>query len=316
MSFSFLFPGQGSQKIGMGEDFFRSFDVAKKRFEAANDLLGRDLASICFKGPDSALIATQNTQPALFTVESIICDVLEEMGIFPSYVAGHSLGEYSALYAAGFISFSDGLKMVVRRGELMAQASNEFPGSMAAILGMPKERIMEICAAVTVGVVVCANENSPDQAAIAGETSAIKDACERLKEEGAKRAIVLPVSGAFHSPLMRKAANDFAFFIESTAFNTPRCPIITNVSAQLETSPAIVKNLLIRQLISPVRWVDTINTLAGLKHGICLEIGPGNVLKNLAKKFNPPLNILPCDTVENVFLVNSEGVEDRHKEYV
>jgi [acyl-carrier-protein] S-malonyltransferase len=174
---------------------------------------------------------------------------------------------------------------------------------MAAITGMPKERIRELCAAGTAGVVVCANENSPDQTVISGEINAVKDACERLKANGAKRALVLPVAGAFHSPLMQQAADEFATFIESFTFKPPQCPVISNVTAQLETSPEKVKDLLIRQLMSPVRWVDTMHVLCDLEHGTLLETGPGSVLRNLAKKCSDQLNVLPCDSVSNVFSV-------------
>ena len=301
MNYTFLFPGLGSQKVGMGSDFYQSFEIAKKRFEETNVLLGRDLAKICFEGPEETLMATQNTQPAIFTLEAIICDVLKEKGITPSYVAGHSLGEYAALHAAGFISFSDGISLVVKRGELMGKACAARPGSMAVILGLPKERIREICAMVTEGVVVCANENSIDQNVISGETDAVKNACERLKSNGAKRAMLLPVSGAFHSPLMQQAAEEFTSFLAPYSFKAPRCPIISNVTAQLETSPEKVKGLLLQQLVSPVRWVDSMNLLLGLDHGVLLETGPGSVLKNLIKKCNDKLNVLPCDTATNVF---------------
>lgn len=303
MNCTFLFPGQGSQKIGMGRDFFDSSDISKKRFDEANALLGRDLATICFTGPEEALMATQNTQPAIFTVEAILCDVLAQRGTTPSFVAGHSLGEYSALYAAGFISFSEALALVVKRGELMAKACAARPGTMAAVVGMPKERIAEICAAGAAGVVVCANENSPDQTVISGEIEAVKDACERLKSSGAKRAILLPVAGAFHSPLMKQAADEFSAFIAPYVFKAPRCPVICNVTAQVETMPEKVKELLIRQLISPVRWVESMAALAALDHGVLIETGPGNVLKNLAKKCDDRLNVLPGDTVSNVFSI-------------
>jgi [acyl-carrier-protein] S-malonyltransferase len=301
MQYSFLFPGQGSQKVGMGQDFYNSLDIAKKRFEEANNVLGRDLANICFNGPEEELLATQNTQPAIFTLEAVISDVLSEKGIRPSYTAGHSLGEYSALYAAGFISFSDGISLVAKRGELMAIAGKETPGAMAAVIGLTKERIHEILSSVSTGIVVCANENSPDQNVISGDEVAVKDACEKLKADGAKRALPLPVSGAFHSPLMQKAADEFTLFIKNFTFKTPHCPVIANVTAELETSPEKMKGLLLKQLVSPVRWVDVMNTLAGLEHGTCIETGPGSVLRNLAKKCHDQLNVLSCSTVENLY---------------
>jgi [acyl-carrier-protein] S-malonyltransferase len=301
MKYTFLFPGQGSQKVGMGKDFFDSLDIAKKRFDEANSIIGRDLSAICFNGPEESLTATQNTQPALFTVEAIITDVLREKGMRPSYVVGHSLGEYSALYAAGFISFSDGIKLVAKRGELMANAGKEMPGTMAAILGLPKEQVREILTHVTSGIVVCANENSQEQSVISGEIAAIKEACELLKAAGAKRALPLPVSGAFHSPLMQKPADEFASFIANYTFKAPDCPVIANVTAQVETSADRVKELLIRQLVSPVRWVDSMLLLARLEPGQCIETGPGSVLRNLAKKCHEQLNVLPCDTVENLY---------------
>lgn len=301
MKYAFLFPGQGSQKVGMGRDFFNSLDIAKKRFEEANSVVGRDLADICFNGPEEALTATQNTQPALFTLEAIITDTLREKGVLPSYAAGHSLGEYSALYAAGFISFSEGIRLVAKRGELMGHVGRETPGAMAVVLGMPKEQIRAELLKARAGVVVCANENSPDQNVISGEIAAIKEACELLKAAGAKRAVQLPVSGAFHSPLMQKAADEFASYITSFVFKAPECPVIANVTGQVETSPEKVKGLLIQQLVSPVRWVDSMITLAGLEHGRCIETGPGSVLRNLAKKCHEQLNVLPCDTVENLY---------------
>lgn len=302
MNYSFLFPGQGSQKVGMGRDFFEKAEIAKRRFDEANALVGRDLASICFNGPEDVLTATQNTQPALFTVEAIITDVLKEKGIYPVCTAGHSLGEYSALYAAGFLDFSDGLNLVTKRGELMAKVGKETPGSMAAVMGMPLDQIRAVLSKIS-GIVVSANENSPDQNVISGEVGAVKEACVQLKAAGAKRAIPLPVSGAFHSPLMQKAADEFSSFIASFTFKTPRCPVIANVTALKETSPEKVKDLLVRQLVSPVRWVDCMNTLASSDPGMCLETGPGSVLKNLAKKCSEQLNVLSCDTVENLYSV-------------
>jgi [acyl-carrier-protein] S-malonyltransferase len=226
---------------------------------------------------------------------------LREKGVVPSITAGHSLGEYSALYAAGFISFSDGIKIVAKRGELMANAGKVSPGTMAAVMGMTVRQIEDVLSTQGSGIVVCANQNSPDQNVISGEIAAVKDACEKLKASGAKRSILLPVSGAFHSPLMQKAADEFASFIASFTFKSPQCPVIANVTAQLENDPTKVKDLLVKQLTSPVKWVDSMNCLAGLEYETCLEPGPGSVIRNLAKKCRDELNVLPCGTVENLY---------------
>jgi [acyl-carrier-protein] S-malonyltransferase len=219
----------------------------------------------------------------------------------PSYSAGHSLGEYSALYAAGFISFTDGIRITAKRGELMARAGDDAPGAMAAVLGMPLRQIQDVLSAQIKGIVVCANQNSPDQTVISGEVAAVKEACEKLKIAGAKRSIPLPVSGAFHSPLMRGAADEFAAFIASFTFQSPRCPVIDNVSARAENDPTKVKDLLVQQLVSPVLWVDSMKLLASLDFGACIESGPGSVLRNCAKKCQDQLNVLPCGTVEDVY---------------
>jgi [acyl-carrier-protein] S-malonyltransferase len=307
MNYTFLFPGQGSQRVGMGKDFFGSSENAKRRFDECNTILSRDLASIMFNGPDDQLTQTQNTQPALFTVEAIICDALKERGIFPSFAAGHSLGEYGALYAAGVVSFKDGLSIVAKRGELMADAGKRTPGTMAAVIGLPKQQIVDALTRGVSGVVVCANENSPDQTVISGEISAVTQACDVLKKVGAKRAVQLPVSGAFHSPLMAPCAEEFAAFLEPFVFSDTKCPVIANVTAQPEVSGATLKGLLVRQLTSPVRWVESMTNLAGLDHGTCLEAGPGNVISGLARKCDSRLNVVPCGTVENVYSFASNG---------
>jgi [acyl-carrier-protein] S-malonyltransferase len=301
MKYTFLFPGQGSQKVGMGQDFYNEFPIARKRFDEANTVLGRDLAAIVFNGPEESLTATQNTQPALFTLEASITDILAEKGIVPSYTAGHSLGEYSALYAAGFLSFPDGLALVAKRGELMARAGVDAPGTMAAIMGMNRDKIREVLLQECTGIVVCANENSLDQTVISGDVAAVTAACDKLKAAGAKRAILLPVSGAFHSPLMQKAADAFAPFVAAATISAPRCPVIPNVTAQPETNPDAIKDLLVRQLVSPVRWYDSMVTLATLDYGTCVETGPGSVLRNLAKKCSDQLNVVSCDTAENLY---------------
>lgn len=284
MKYTFLFPGQGSQAVGMGKDLYDSFESARRIMDQANVILGRDLLKIIFTGPLEDLTATQNTQPALFTVEAAITTILAEKGITPSYTAGHSLGEYSALFAAGVLSFEDGLKAVAQRGELMSKAGKETPGTMAAIIGMDRAKISDVLSTVTSGIVVRANENTPEQTVISGEVVAVNEACEKLKAAGAKRAMLLPVSGAFHSPLMQKAADEFNTILGRLEFITPKCPIISNVSAQPETDAAIIKGLSKKQLISPVRWVDSMASLVKLDYGTCLETGPGSVLKGLIKK--------------------------------
>ncbi len=301
MAQSFLFPGQGSQKVGMGKDFYEAFEAVKTRLDAANDILGRDLKRCIFEGPEEELKATQNTQPALFTVEAAICDVLAEKGISPVYTLGHSLGEYSALYAAGIYSFEDGLQIVAKRGALMAEAGVASQGTMAAVIGLSKEAIAEVLSGISEGVVVPANENSPEQIVISGDIAAVETACEKLTAAGAKRAVRLPVSGAFHSPLMQPAADAFGPFLDSFTFNTPRCPVIANVTAGPERDPDVIKGLLVKQLLSPVRWVDSISYLKESGIRSCIEVGPGNVLKGLMRKCDRDINVVSCNNVDNLY---------------
>lgn len=301
MSYAFLYPGQGSQKVGMGADLVEKSTDAQKRFAEADALLGRSLSDIILNGPEETLKDTRNTQPALFLVEAIITDALRAQGINPVVCMGHSLGEYSALYGAGVISFADGLKLVARRGELMAQVGQQNPGTMAAVIGMEKAKLAEVLSTVTEGIVVAANENTPDQIVISGSVAAVNAACEKLKAAGAKRALPLPVSGAFHSPLMQPAADAFAGFLDGFTFSMARCPVIANVTANKESDPAILKGLLIKQLISPVRWIDSVETLSTIGAKTYLEVGPGNVLKGLVGKCNSAINVVTCGTVENIF---------------
>lgn len=307
MRYSFLFPGQGSQSVGMGQDLYDAFPAAKKRFDQANEILGRDIVSIIFSGPMETLTSTENTQPALFLVEAAICDILTEKNIVPVVTAGHSLGEYGALYGAGVLSFEDGLRAVAKRGALMAEAGKVNPGTMAAIIGLGKDALTAALSQVTSGIVVAANENSPDQTVISGEVAAVQEACEKCKAAGAKRALPLPVSGAFHSPLMKNAAAQFSTFLDTITFCKPRCPVISNVTASEETDPSKIKGLLLSQLTSPVRWVDSMATLAATDFGICLETGPKDVLKGLVKKCNDSINVVSCGSATNIYSVLSEN---------
>jgi len=284
----------------MGADIYAAFEQARRRFDEANEILGRDLKKICFEGPAEELTATHNTQPALFTVEAAICDVLEAKGIAPSLALGHSLGEYSALYAAGVFSFADGLRIVAKRGELMAEAGRTAHGAMAAVIGISRDDIVKVLSTVN-GVVVPANENSPDQTVISGQAEAVKEAGEKLMAAGAKRVIQLAVSGAFHSPIMKPAADRFGDFLKTFPFTSARCGVVSNVSAKPETDPGVIRELLVRQLTSPVRWVDSMAYVGRQEAITCIEIGPGNVLKGLARKCNAALNVVSCETVDNLY---------------
>lgn len=299
----FMYPGQGSQAVGMGKDLVEKFPSAKKRFDEADSALGRSISRTCFEGPEDDLKATQNTQPALFTIEAALTDVLRENGVVPSVTMGHSLGEYSALYGAGVFSFADGLRLVARRGQLMASVGRTAPGTMAAVIGMDKSKIVEVLSSVTEGIVVCANENSPDQTVISGEVAAVNAACEKLKAAGAKRVVPLPVSGAFHSPLMQKAADEFGAAVDAVTWQKPACPIIANVTASPQTDATAIKGLLIKQLLSPVRWVDSVAGLKARGPLRCIEVGPGAVLQGLARKIDKDLTVVGCGTAENVFSV-------------
>lgn len=296
MSVAFLYPGQGAQKVGMAKDLYEGSEFAKERFEKANEILGFDITSIILEDPEEQLGQTNFTQPALFLVESIITDMLKAKGVTPAVTMGHSLGEYSALYGAGVFSFEDGLKLVAKRGELMANAGETAPGTMAAIIGLEKSAIVETLKAVESGVVVTANENSPVQTVISGEVAAVTEACEKLSEAGAKRAIVLKVSGAFHSPLMQAAADEFRKTLEGVNFSDPQCPVIANVTASEETSGEALKSLLIDQLLSPVRWVESEATLQAKSCEIILEVGPGKVLRGLARDFDRKMKVTSCGT--------------------
>lgn len=281
---AYVFPGQGSQFPGMGKELFDSNARAREMFLRANDILGFDITRIMFSGSAEDLKATAVTQPAVFLHSVITATCMEDFR--PEMTAGHSLGEFSALVAAGAMDFESALRLVAIRADAMQKACEAAPGTMAAILGLDFNTIEEICAK-TDGVVVPANYNSPGQLVISGEMEAVQKACASLKEAGAKRALVLPVGGAFHSPLMAPAAERLAEAIENTDIRKPVCPIYQNVDALPNTDPAQIKANLLKQLTSPVRWSQSVQNMIADGATSFTEVGPGSVLAGLIKKIAP-----------------------------
>ena len=286
---AFVFPGQGAQFPGMGQDLYRSSTKAKMRFEQANTILGFRISDILFEGDDEALRATNVTQPAIFLHSVILAEMLGER-FKPNMVAGHSLGEFSALVASQALSFEDGLKLVSQRATAMQAACEQVQGTMAAILGLDDEIIEQTCNGIQ-DIVVPANYNCPGQLVISGSISGIEAACEALKEAGARRALILPVGGAFHSPLMSPAREELASAIEQTEFIAPICPIYQNVNAAPSQDPDVIKKNLVDQLTAPVRWTKSVQRMAADGALCFIEVGPGNVLQGLVKKINRELEV-------------------------
>ncbi len=280
---TYVFPGQGAQYVGMGKDLYDSDAQAKALFERANEVLGFRITDIMFGGTAEELKQTKVTQPAVFLHSVILAKVL---GVEPTAVAGHSLGEFSALVAAGALSFEDGLRLVSKRAQAMQKACELEAGTMAAVLALPDEVVEAVCEGVE-GVVVAANYNCPGQLVISGAVDAVNEACGKLKEAGARRALVLPVGGAFHSPLMEPARKELQEAIEATEFHVPLCPVYQNVDALPHTSPEEIKQNLILQLTAPVRWTKIIENMVADGHTAFVELGPGNVLQGLIKKISP-----------------------------
>ena len=283
---AFVFPGQGAQFSGMGKDLYESSALAKELFEKANNILGYRITDIMFEGTDEDLRQTKVTQPAVF-LHSVISALCMGDDFQPEMTAGHSLGEFSALVAAGALSFEDGLKLVYARAMAMQKACEIQPSTMAAILGLPDEKVEEICASITDDICVAANYNSPGQVVISGTISGVEKACELMKTAGAKRALPLKVGGAFHSPLMEPAKVELEAAITATEINTPKCPVYQNVDAKPHTDPAEIKKNLVAQLTAPVRWTQIAHNMVADGATDFTECGPGAVLQGLIKKIEP-----------------------------
>lgn len=281
---AYIFPGQGAQFSGMGLDLYENSPIAQELFEKANDILGFSITDVMFEGSAEDLKETKVTQPAIFLHSVILAKTLGD-SIKPDMVAGHSLGEFSALVAAGALTFEDGLKLVSQRAQAMQKACEIQPSTMAAVLGLEDEIVEKVCAQIE-GVVVAANYNCPGQLVISGEVDAINKACVAMKDAGARRALVLPVGGAFHSPLMEPAREELAAAIENTTFSKPNCPIYQNVTATAITDENEIKANLISQLTAPVRWTQSVQQMIKDGATIFTEVGPGKVLQGLVKKIN------------------------------
>ncbi len=279
-----VFPGQGAQFVGMGKDLYEQSALAKSYFEQANDILGFRITDVMFEGDAEALKRTEVTQPAIF-IHSVVEALLEGDSFNPSMVAGHSLGEFSALVASGVLTFEDGLKLVAQRAQAMQEACGLQIGTMAAVLGLEDAVVEEVCDSIE-GVVVAANYNCPGQLVISGAYEAVEHACEKMKEAGAKRALILPVGGAFHSPLMAPAKEALASAIEAITFSSPKCPIYQNVSATAVTDSELLKAQLIAQLTAPVKWTQSVQKMIEDGATSFTEYGPGKVLQGLIKKID------------------------------
>lgn len=297
MKKAFVFPGQGAQFVGMGKDMYENSELAKELFEKANEVLGFRITDLMFEGTDEDLRQTKVTQPAIF-LHSVILTKAYADKFTPSMVAGHSLGEFSALVAAGALDFEDGLKLVYKRALAMQKACEAVPSTMAAVIGLADEKVEEICASID-GVVVPANYNCPGQLVISGSHEAIDAACEKLSEAGARRALKLPVGGAFHSPLMDPAKEELAAAIEQTTFKTPICPVYQNVSTKAETDPEVIKRNLVAQLTAPVKWTQSVQNMVADGMEQLVECGPGAVLQGLMKKINKEV---PTTSIEKLEL--------------
>ena len=293
MKTAFVFPGQGSQKVGMLKDLYEAYPIVRERFAQADEALGYSISQLCFEGPDTELVKTANTQPAILTASVACYEILKEKGFTPDIVGGHSLGEYSALVAAGVLDFKDAVYVVHKRGEYMQEAVPLGEGAMAAILALPREEVVRICGEVndTVGSVQAVNFNCPGQIVIAGSTKAVEVAAEKMKEAGAKRAVMLPVSAPFHSRLMESAAKRLQEELDKIEVKDAQIPVVANITGEILKDGATIKEALVTQAAAPVLWEDCVATMVDFGVTRFVEVGPGKVLTGFTKKINKAMEL-------------------------
>ena len=293
MKTAFVFPGQGSQKVGMLKDLYEAYPIVRERFAQADEALGYSISQLCFEGPDTELVKTANTQPAILTASVACYEILKEKSFTPDIVGGHSLGEYSALVAAGVLDFKDAVYVVHKRGEYMQEAVPLGEGAMAAILALPREEVVRICGEVndTVGSVQAVNFNCPGQIVIAGATKAVEVAAEKMKEAGAKRAVMLPVSAPFHSRLMEPAAKRLQEELDKIEVKDAQIPVVANITGEILKDGATIKEALVTQAAAPVLWEDCVATMVDFGVTRFVEVGPGKVLTGFTKKINKAMEL-------------------------
>ncbi|MCI6910736.1 MAG: ACP S-malonyltransferase [Veillonellaceae bacterium] len=298
---AFVFPGQGAQKVGMGKDFYDNYDVAKKMFKEADEALGYSIMKMCFEGPEEDLKLTANTQPAILTISCIANEILKENGIQPEITGGHSLGEYSALVAAGVLNFQDAVALVHKRGSYMQEAVPVGEGGMAAIIGVDRDKIVEVCQQVSAeSPVQAVNFNCPGQIVIAGATKGVELAVEELKAAGAKKAVVLPVSAPFHSTLMKPAAEKLAVELDKVTISDAKIPVVANVSAEILTKAEDIKASLVAQAASPVLWEDCVARMKEFGADVLLEAGPGKTLCGFNRRIDKTITSLNVEDVASL----------------